>query len=376
MSIPFLNLKPQHQALKQEILAAVEQVLDSTAFAGGPFVAKFEDEFAAFCHAKHAVGVGNGTDALWFALLALGIGPGDEVITVPNTFIATAEAISYCGAKPVFVDIDEQTYNMDPRLVERAITPRTKAIIPVHLYGQMADMDPIVEIARRHQLYVIEDASQAHGAEYNGRRAGSIGDVGCFSFYPGKNLGACGEAGAIVTNNPELRQRMAMYRDHGQAKKYYHDVVGWNGRMDGMQAAILSIKLRHLEAWTESRRSHARAYSAAFAHVAGVLPPKEAAYARHVFHLYVLRLKNRDEVLKSLAERGISCAIHYPVPLHLQEAYRSLGISRGAFPVAERCAEEIISLPMFPELTSADIQAVVREVAAVVQNAAPIESRA
>ena len=369
MSIPFLNLKPQHQALKQEILAAVEQVLDSTAFAGGPFVAKFEEEFAAFCRTSHAVGVGNGTDALWFALLALGVGPGDEVITVPNTFIATAEAISYCGAKPVFVDIDEQTYNMDPRLVERAITPRTKAIIPVHLYGQMADMDPIVEIARRHQLYVIEDASQAHGAEYNGRRAGSIGDVGCFSFYPGKNLGACGEAGAIVTNNAELRHRMAMFRDHGQAKKYYHDVVGWNGRMDGIQAAILSIKLKHLEAWTESRRSHAREYSAAFANVPGVLAPKEAAYARHVFHLYVLRLKNRDAILKLLAERGVSCAIHYPVPLHLQEAYRSLGIARGAFPIAEHCAEEIISLPMFPELTSSEIQTVVREVSAQIQGA-------
>jgi dTDP-4-amino-4,6-dideoxygalactose transaminase len=373
MSVPFLNLKPQHQSLKQEILAAVSDVLDSTAFAGGSYVTKFEEEFAAYCHTKHAVGVGNGTDALWFALLALGIKPGDEVITVPNTFIATAEAITYCGAKPVFVDIDEETYHIDPKLIERAITPRTKAIIPVHLYGQMADMDAIMEIARRHKLHVIEDACQAHGAEYKGRRAGSIGDVGCFSFYPGKNLGACGEAGACVTNNPDLAKRMAMYRDHGQARKYYHDVVGWNGRMDGIQGAILSIKLKHLESWTEARRSHARAYTAAFKNVPGVLAPKETSSSRHVYHLYVLRVKNRDQALKTLAERGVNCAIHYPVPLHLQNAYQELGLGRGSFPIAERCAEEIISLPMYPELTAEQIQTVVSQVSSVIagQNAPP-----
>lgn len=366
MSVPFLNLKAQHQALKAEILAAVSEVLDSAAFAGGPYVAKFEEEFAAYCTTKYAVGVGNGTDALWFALLALGVGPGDEVITVPNTFIATAEAITYCGAKPVFVDIDEETYNMDPALLERAITSRTKAIIPVHLYGQMADMDPIMEIARKHKLPVVEDASQAHGAEYKGERAGTIGDVGCFSFYPGKNLGACGEGGACVTNNADLKAKIAMFREHGQAKKYYHSVIGWNGRLDGIQGAILSIKLKHIEKWTEARRSHARAYNEAFAKVHGVLTPKEAAFARHVYHLYVLRVKNRDQMLKNLSDKGINCAIHYPLPLHLQEAYNGLGFTLGSFPVAERCAEDIISLPMFPELTAGDLAAVVRELTAEV----------
>ncbi|MGN6384738.1 MAG: DegT/DnrJ/EryC1/StrS family aminotransferase [Verrucomicrobiota bacterium] len=367
MAIPFLNLKAQHQPLKQEILAAVSEVLDSTAFAGGHYVTKFEEEFAAYCQVKHAVGVGNGTDALWFALLALGIGHGDEVITVPNTFIATAEAITYCGAKPVFVDVDEETCTMNPALIEAAITPRTKAIIPVHLYGQMADMDPIMEIARKHKLFVIEDACQAHGAEYKGRRAGSIGDVGCFSFYPGKNLGACGEAGASVTNSLELKNRMAMFRDHGQAKKYYHNVVGWNGRMDGIQGAILSIKLKHLDAWTEARRTHAAAYNELLSHTHGVLTPKELAHNKHVYHLYVLRIKNRDQVLKALGEKGISCGIHYPVPLHLQEAYASLGLERGSFPVSERCSEEIISLPMFAELSKKDIQEVVRELTSLVQ---------
>lgn len=365
--IPFLNLKAQHQALKSEILAAVSEVLDSTAFAGGPYVAKFEEEFAAYCDARYGLGVGNGTDALWFALLALGVGPGDEVITVPNTFIATAEAITYCGAKPVFVDIDEETYTMDPRLIEKAITPRTKAIIPVHLYGQMADMDPIMEIARQHKLFVIEDSCQAHGAKYKGRTAGSIGDVGCFSFYPGKNLGACGEAGACVTNNLDLKNKMAMFRDHGQAKKYYHSVIGWNGRMDGIQGAILSIKLKHLRHWTESRRSHARAYTQALGHVRGVLTPKEAPDRQHVYHLYVLRVKNRDTVLKTLADKGVNCAIHYPVPLHLQDAYASLGIKPGSLPISERCAKEIISLPMFPELTQGDIDKVVAELATLVQ---------
>lgn len=358
MPIPFLNLKAQHQPLKQEILAAVSEVLDCTAFAGGPFVAKFEEEFASFCGTKHAIGVGNGTDALWFALLALGVGPGDEVITAANTFIATAEAISYCGAKPVFVDIDEGAYNMDPALIEKAITPRTKAIIPVHLYGQMADMDPIMAIARKHGLPVVEDASQAHGAEYKGRRAGSIGDIGCFSFYPGKNLGACGEAGACVTGSPELRAKIAMLREHGQAKKYYHDMIGWNGRMDGIQGAILTIKLKHLPAWTEARRAHAAAYNKALANTRGVLTPIEATCARHVYHLYVIRVKQRDALIQALAGQGIMCGIHYPEPLHLQKAYAHLGVGPGSFPVAERVARELVSLPMFPELTPDDTAAV------------------
>ena len=366
MSIPFLNLKPQHQTLKKEILAALEEVLDSTAFAGGSFVTKFEEQFAPYCHTKYAVGVGNGTDALWFALLALGVGPGDEVITVPHTFIATAEAITYCGARPVFVDIDEATCTMDPKGIEKAITPRTKAIIPVHLYGQVADMDPILEIARKHKLPVIEDACQAHGAEYKGRRAGSIGDAGCFSFYPGKNLGACGEAGAVVTNNPELRAKIAMYRDHGQAKKYFHSVVGWNGRMDGFQGAILSIKLAHLPAWTDARRTHAAAYDELLANTHGVLTPIQAKYSRHVYHLYVIRVNDREGLISALGEQGITCGIHYPEPLHLQEAYRNLGYARGAFPVAERVASEIVSLPMYPELTRQDTKAVAAAVKAFV----------
>jgi dTDP-4-amino-4,6-dideoxygalactose transaminase len=371
MAVPFLNLKAQHQKLKAEILAAVAEVLDSAAFAGGPYVAKFEEEFAKYCTTKYAIGVGNGTDALWFALLALGVGPGDEVITVPNTFIATAEAITYCGAKPVFVDIDEETYNMNPALLEKAITTRTKAIVPVHLYGQMADMDPIMEIARKHNLNVVEDASQAHGAEYKGKRAGTIGDVGCFSFYPGKNLGACGEGGACVTNDESVRGKIIMLREHGQAKKYYHSVIGWNGRLDGMQGAILSIKLKHIEAWTEARRAHAKAYNQSFANVHGVLTPKEAAYARHVYHLYVLRVKSRDRLLSNLADKGINCAIHYPLPLHLQEAYKSLGLGPGSFPVSERVAEEIISAPMFPELTALDVEAVVKGFVSELQEQSP-----
>lgn len=364
MPIPFLNLKPQHQLLKAEILAAVSEVLDNTAFAGGPYVAKFEEEFAAYCTTKHAIGVGNGTDALWFALLALGVGPGDEVITVPNTFIATAEAITYCGATPVFVDIDESTYNMDPALVERAITPRTRAIIPVHLYGQMADMDPIMEIARKHKLFVVEDASQAHGAEYKGRRAGTIGHVGCFSFYPGKNLGACGEGGACVTNDPALRGKIAMFREHGQAKKYYHDVIGWNGRMDGMQGAILSVKLKHLENWTEARRANAKRYDQLLRNAHGVLAPMESPVCRHVYHLYVIRVKERDALIKACGDQGITCAIHYPLPLHLQEAYKPMGISAGSFPVAERVSKEIVSLPMYPELTENEIKTVAAAVKA------------
>ena len=264
------------RAIREEIAAAIQQVLDKTAFAGGPFVAQFEKEFAAFCGTQYAIGVGNGTDALWLALLALGVGPGDEVITVPNTFIATAEAISYCGAKPVFVDVDPETYNMDPAKLEAAITPKTKAIIPVHLFGQTADMDPILAIARKRKLFVIEDACQAHGAEYKGKKAGSIGDAGCFSFYPGKNLGAYGEAGAVVTNDEELAKKIRMLRDHGQAKKYYHCVIGWNARMDGIQGAVLSVKLKHLPAWNEGRRRNAALYGELLKGVKGVTTPTEA----------------------------------------------------------------------------------------------------
>jgi dTDP-4-amino-4,6-dideoxygalactose transaminase len=367
MHVPFLNLRAAHEPLRAEFIAAIQEVIDSSAFAGGPFVAKFEADFAKFCQSDHAIGLGNGTDALWLSLLALGVGPGDEVITVPSTFLATAEAISFTGARPVFVDIEERTYTLNPELLEKAITSRTKAIIPVHLFGQIADMDPIMAIARKHGLRVIEDACQAHGAEYKGRQAGSIGDTGCFSFYPGKNLGALGEAGAAVTNNTELAQKIQMLRDHGQSRKYHHAVVGWNARMDGMQAAALRIKLKHLSAGNAARREHARHYDQLLGDLEGVVTPAPATNGVHVYHIYAIRVAERDSVLQTLTGRGISCGIHYPVPVHLQEAYRSLGYTRGSFPIAERCADEFLSLPMFPELTAEQVEYVGREVRACLE---------
>jgi dTDP-4-amino-4,6-dideoxygalactose transaminase len=365
MNVPFLDLKAQYLPIKDEIHAALDSVLDKTAFAGGPFVAQFEKEFAAFCGTEQAVGVGNGTDALWMALLGLGVGPGDEVITVPDTFIATAEAISYCGAKPVFVDVDEKSYNMDPVKLEQYIEARNsqpatrsklKGIIPVHLFGQMADIDPIMEIAKKHKLFVIEDSSQAHGSLYKGKIAGSIGDAGCFSFYPGKNLGAYGEAGAVVTNNSVLADKMRVLRDHGSSKKYYHQVVGWNARMDGFQGAILSVKLKYLPQWNEARRKNAAIYNDLLAGFAGVITPVEMPYAKHVFHVYALRVKNRDALISALNEKGIGTNIHYPVPVHLQQAYEFLGLKQGSYPVAEKCASEFVSLPMFAELTEEQIK--------------------
>jgi len=360
MKVPFLDLKAQYEPIREEIRVALQEVLDHTAFAGGPFVTQFEDEFARYCHTQHAVGVNSGTTALWTALMGLGIGAGDEVITVPNTFIATAEAISFCGAKPVFVDVDERTYTMDPALLEDAITPKTKAIVPVHLYGQTADMDPILAVARAHGLFVVEDACQAHGAEYKGRRAGSMGDAGCFSFYPGKNLGAYGEAGAVVTNNPDLAGWIRAFRDHGQSRKYYHSIVGWNCRMDGFQAAVLSVKLKYLEAWTRARRAHAARYGELLAGIEEIALPYEAPYARHVYHIYAIRTPDREALMASLQEAGIACGIHYPVPIHLQEAYKSLRFERGRFPSAEKCAAEQVSLPMFAELTHEQIQKTAR----------------
>jgi len=365
MKVPYLDLKAQYEPIRGEITDAIQQVLDRTAFAGGPFVAQFEKEFAAFCGTQFAAGVGSGTDALWMALLALGVGQGDEVITVPNTFIATAEAISWCGAKPVFVDVDPATYNMDPSKVEAAITPKTRAIIPVHLFGQMADMDPIMEIARKRKLLVIEDASQAHGAEYKGKKAGSIGDAGCFSFYPGKNLGAYGEAGAVITNNEELDKKVRMLRDHGQAKKYYHSLVGWNARMDGIQGAVLSVKLRHLPAWTEGRRRNAALYGELLIEVKGVTPPTEAGYGKHVYHIYAIRVPDRDRLIAALAEKDIHCGIHYPIPVHLLDAYMSLGYRKGAFPVAEKAAAEFVSLPMYSELSKEQITVVSQEIKSI-----------
>jgi dTDP-4-amino-4,6-dideoxygalactose transaminase len=362
MSVPFLDLKTQYKSIQAEIIKALQNVLDNTAFAGGPFVETFEKEFASFCQTEYAVGVGNGTDALLGALIGLGIGQGDEVITTPSTFIATAEAISFCGAKPVFVDIDEQTYNINSDLLKRAITSRTKAIIPVHLFGQPADMDPIMNIAREHGLFVIEDACQAHGAEYKGRRAGSIGHAGCFSFYPGKNLGAYGEAGAVVTNDATLAEKIKQFRDHGQEKKYYHLMIGWNARMDGFQGAVLSVKLKHLPDWNEARRKNAKLYNELLVEVDEIMTPFEAEYAKHVYHIYALRTKNRDALMSALAVKNIFCGIHYPIPLHLQKAYRFLGYGPGMFPVAEKSAAEFLSLPMFPELSQNQIIMVVNEI--------------
>jgi dTDP-4-amino-4,6-dideoxygalactose transaminase len=360
MKVPFLDLKAHHAALIDKFDLAIREVIDSGAFAGGPFVERFEEEFAAYCSSKYAIGVGNGTDALWLTLLALGIGEGDEVITVPNTFIATAEAITDCKAQPVFVDVEETTFTMDPAKLEKSLTARTKAIIPVHLFGQPADMDPILEFARSHGLFVIEDAAQAHGAEYKGRKAGTIGDAGCFSFYPGKNLGAFGEAGAVVTNNADLRKKIQAMRDHGQVRKYHHALFGWNCRMDGIQAAVLSVKLRHLEEGNLLRREHALQYNEAFAGIDGVATPFEADYAWHVYHIYAIRVQGRDEIRRHLEEKGIGCGVHYPIPIHLQEACRSLGYTKGAFPVVENLAEEFLSLPMFPELTEEQIEYVAR----------------
>ena len=375
LQVPFLDLRAQHDPLRAELLAAIGEVIDRSAFAGGPMVAKLEEDFAAYCQTRAAVGVGSGTEALWLTLLAQGIGRGDEVITVPNTFMATAEAISWCGATPVFVDVDEQTYTLDPRQLEHAITPRTKAVIPVHLFGQMADMDPIMEIARRHRLMVIEDACQAHGAEYKGRRAGSIGHAGCFSFYPGKNLGAWGEAGAVVTNDRALAEKIRILRDHGQETRYHHTCIGWNARMDGIQAAVLRVKLKGLDRGNAARRAHARRYKELLADLDVLTLPLAAEYGVHIYHLYVVRVPERDRILQALARRGIACGIHYPTPVHRQDAYRSLGLGPGSFSVAERCAGEILSLPMFPELTPAQIETVARELKAVLPLAKTPEAR-
>ncbi|MGD1085001.1 MAG: DegT/DnrJ/EryC1/StrS family aminotransferase [Verrucomicrobiota bacterium] len=371
MKVPFLDLKAHHAPIREQLDAAIGEVLDAGAFAGGPFVAKFEREFASYCGAAHCVGVGNGTDALWFTLLAMGVGPGDEVITVPSTFLATAEAISFCGARPVFVDIEEMSYTMDPGLVERAITPRTKAILPVHLFGQCADMDPILGIAARHGLPVVEDACQAHGAHYRGKKAGVLGVAGCFSFYPGKNLGALGEAGGVVTNSAELAAKIQVLRDHGQSRKYYHSRIGWNGRMDGIQAAALSVKLQHLDVCNIRRHAHALLYDQLFSGTEEIITPVQAAYNQSVYHIYAVRVKDRNQVLQAMADEGISCAIHYPIPVHLQEAYSYLGLGKGSFPVAERCAEEFLSLPMFPELTKEQIHAVADELKLCLSAAKP-----
>jgi dTDP-4-amino-4,6-dideoxygalactose transaminase len=379
MHIPLLDLGAQYRSIREELAPALQKVMESTAFAGGPFVSSFETEFASYCGCEHALGVSSGTSALWLALVGLGVGPGDEVITVPNTFIATAEAISFCGATPVFIDVDPETYTMDPDLLEPAITSQTKAVIPVHLYGQPADMDPILAVAGRYGLIVIEDACQAHGAQYKGRKAGSLGDAGCFSFYPGKNLGAYGEAGAIVTNNAELAEKIRMLRDHGQSEKYKHAMIGWNDRMDGLQGAVLSVKLKHLDRWNDTRRERAGFYDELLEDLPHIVLPREASYARHVFHIYAVRVPHRDKLIAALHNQGIGCGIHYPVPIHLQKAYEFLGYSNGSFPVAEESAEEVLSLPMYPELTIGQLETVANALASLLRPrdfAAPTATRA
>jgi dTDP-4-amino-4,6-dideoxygalactose transaminase len=356
--IPFVDLSAQYKAIQPEIDMAIQSVINSCQFTLGTEVVEFEKEFAAYSGSVYGVGVNTGTSALHLALLSSGIGSGDEVITVPFTFVATVAAIHYTGAKPVFVDIDPVTYCLDPALLEAAITPRTKAILPVHLYGHPADMDSILAIARKHNLVVIEDACQAHGAEYKGRRAGSLGDIGCFSFYPGKNLGAYGEGGMAITENATFRRSLRMLRDWGAENKYEHVLKGYNYRLEGIQGAVLRVKLRYLEAWTEARRQAAGRYAALLAG-AGIPLPKEAPYARHVYHIYAIRTPNREVLKTQLQAEGIQTAIHYPHPIHLLPAYADLGYKHGQFPHSEKAAAEVLSLPMYAELTSSSQEAVV-----------------
>lgn len=362
MNIPFLDLKAQFKQIEHDVIPAVTEAMTNGAFIGGPQVTNFEEEFAAFCDSRYCVGVGSGTDALRFALMAAGVGQGDEVITVPNTFIATTEAISQVGAKPKFVDVKEDTCNIDPDKIEAHITSKTRAIIPVHLYGQIADMDAILKIAEKSNLAVIEDACQAHGALYKGKRAGSMGAAGCFSFYPGKNLGAFGEAGAVVTQDEQMAQKMRMIRDHGQEKKYHHQIEGFNGRLDAIQAAVLRIKLKHLPDWTESRRQNAARYNALLSQIPGVKTPTEADLVESVYHLYVIHVDNRDDLQKFLMNKGIATGLHYPLPLHLQPAYKHLEYPKGAFPIAENSAARLLSLPMFPELTNEQIEYIAKSI--------------
>jgi len=362
MGVPFLDLRQQYQSIKDEVNISLQQVMDSSRFVLGENVNFLEKEFAGFCETDYAVGVANGTDALRLALIACGIEKGDEVITIPNTFIATTEAISQTGVKIVFVDINLSTYNIDVSQIEGAINERTRAIVPVHLFGEPADMNPIMKIARKYNLKVIEDACQAHGAEYKGKKVGSIGDAGCFSFYPSKNLGAFGDGGMVVTNGNEIAQKIKMLRDHGQIKKYEHLVEGYNSRLDEIQAAILRVKLKRLDEWNKLRRKNASIYNDLLEDVDEVVMPLEAEYAKHVYHLYVIRTHRRDELQDWLKSKGIGTGLHYPIPLHLQRAYEYLGYKEGDFPVAEECAKQILSLPMFPELTQEEIEKVVTEI--------------
>ena len=414
MNIPFLDLKTPHQELEEELLNVFRSCLRTASFVGGEHVEGFEKEFAEFCETKYCVAVSSGTDALRFAMIAAGIGSGDEVITVPNTFIATTEAISQKGATPVFVDIDERTYNMDPNKLEdylksrnsqgvsrkgltrnsqlktgnktsrltphtSRLTPQPKAVLPVHLYGQPADMDSILEIADKYRLIVVEDACQAHGALYYSKKdgkwkkAGSMGLAAAFSFYPGKNLGACGEGGAVTTNSEEIAQKIRMLRDHGQAKKYYHEFEGYNGRLDAIQTGILRVKLKHLTEWNKKRRRNATLYSNLLSEpvtrnsqpaTRNIIIPFEPSWTEAVYHLYIIRTKNRDELQKYLSENGINTGLHYPIPLHLQNAYKRSGVTNGSYPITEKVSNEILSLPMFPNLTGEQVEYVSQKIKA------------
>ena len=355
--LPLVDLKAQHAAVEAEVRAAIDNVMANADFVLGADVGAFEAEFASYCEAGYAVGLDSGMSALELGMRALGIGPGDEVITPAGSFIASSSAISFTGATPVWVDVDAQTYNIDPKLIESAITERTKAIMVVHLYGQPADMDAVLEVAGRHNLPVLEDACQSHGARYKGRRTGSMGAFGAFSFYPSKNLGAYGDAGALTTNDAELAEKVRMMRNYGQRAKYDHVYLAWNRRLDTMQAAILRVKLRHLDAWNRSRREIASLYDELLAGTAVGLP-SVAPTVEHVYHLYVLQVSERERVQEGLSSRGIGSGIHYPVPIHLQEAYSNLGFGPGSFPVTEAAAKRVISLPMYPELEEADVRRV------------------
>ncbi len=360
MEVHFVDLKAQYRSIKDEIDSAIEDVIKSAAFIGGRYVNNFEEEFAEYCKSNHCVGVGNGTDALYIALRSLGIGSGDEVITVANSFIATSEAITMTGARVVFVDCCPDTYNIDCSRVIGAINPRTKAIIPVHLYGQPADMNELKKIAQKYNLFIIEDAAQAHGAEYEGSRVGTLGDVACFSFFPGKNLGAYGDGGAIVTNDESLAKKCRMIANHGRLKKYNHEFEGVNSRLDGLQAAILSVKLRYLDEWTNNRRNNAEFYKRKL-NGPDIITPFVANNVKHVYHLFVIQVLNRDKVQKYLQDKGVATGIHYPIPLPSLMAYRYLGYSKGDFPNATELAGKILSLPMFPELEEEKIEYVCNE---------------
>jgi dTDP-4-amino-4,6-dideoxygalactose transaminase len=388
-SIPFLDLVSLHDELEEELLPVFQRVLKTAGFIGGPIVDQFEQEFGLFCDTAYCIGVASGTDAVRFALMAAGVRSGDVVVTVPHTFIATTEAISQAGARPDFVDIDERTHGMDPnklrqylerecevddakngRLIHRKWNAPVTAVVPVHIYGQVVDMDSIIELASLYNLIVVEDACQAHGAEYFSRtqnrwmKAGSIGDAGAFSFYPGKNLGACGEAGAVTTNNETIARKIRLLRDHGQSRKYYHDVEGYNGRLDAIQAGILQVKLRHLAEWNRQRRASAEYYRELMEdNWPDLSIPFEPSWSRSVYHLYVVSTLERDKLQLHLTKRGIGTGIHYPIPVHLQHAYRSMGFKRGDFPVAESTATQVLSLPMFPGLTTLQQRRVVEEIA-------------